>query len=69
MSTNIDMLRGKMEKCRITNDEMAKRLGINPSTFYRKLKTDGTTFTVGQMHKIAEVLELEPEEATAIFLW
>lgn len=69
MSTNIEVLRGKMEECKITNDEMARRLGIDPSTFYRKLKTDGTTFTVGQMHKIVEVLGLAPEEATAIFLW
>ena len=69
MSTNMEVLRGKMEKCKISNEEMAKRLGIDPSTFYRKLKADGTTFTVGQMHKIVEVLGLEPEEATAIFLW
>lgn len=65
----MDVLRGKMEKCKITNDEMAKQLGIDPSTFYQKLKADSTSFTVGQMHKIVEVLGLEPEEATAIFLW
>lgn len=69
MSTNIDMLRGKMENRQITNEEMAKRLGIDPSTFYRKLKANGTTFTVGQMHKIVEVLRLEPKEAASIFLW
>lgn len=69
LSTNMDVLRGKMEECQITSDEMARRLGIDPSTFYRKLKTDGMTFTVGQMHKIVEVLRLAPEEATAIFLW
>lgn len=69
MSTNMDILRGKMENRQITNNEMAKQLGIDPSTFYRKLKSDGTTFTVGQIHKIVEVLGLNPEEATTIFLW
>lgn len=69
MNTNMNMLREKMENRRITNDEMAKQLGIDPSTFYRKLKANGTTFTVGQIHKIVEVLGLKPEESTAIFLW
>ena len=68
-STNIKVLRKKMEECQFTNEKMAEQLCIDPSTFYRKLKADGTTFTVGQMHKIVEVLGLEPEEATAIFLW
>lgn len=69
MSTNMDILRKKMEMCQVTNDEMARQLGINPSTFYRKLKSDGTTFTVGQMHKIVEVLGLAADEASSIFLW
>lgn len=68
MKTNMDALRGKMAERRISNEEMAARIGVNPSTFYRKLKTEGVSFTVGQMHKIAEVLSLTNEEATAIFL-
>ena len=68
MKTNMDALRGKMAERRISNEEMAARIGVNPSTFYRKLKTEGDSFTVGQMHKIAEVLSLTNEEATAIFL-
>lgn len=69
MSTNMEMLRDKMAKCNISNGEMARKMGIDESTFYRKLKSDGTTFTVGQMHTIVDVLQLAPEEATAIFLW
>lgn len=68
MKTNMDALRGKMAERRISNEEMAARIGVNPSTFYRKIKTEGVSFTVGQMHKIAEVLRLTNEEATAIFL-
>lgn len=69
MSTNMDALRGKMAERRISNDEMARRIGVDASTFYRKMKADGINFTVGQMHKIVEVLNLTNEEAAAIFLW
>lgn len=69
MSTNIALLRRKMSDRNISNEEMAKRLGIDASTFYRKLKSEGTNFTVGQMHVIVDVLQLTPEEASAIFLW
>ena len=67
MSTNMDVLRGKMTERRITQEEMARKIGVNVSTFYRKMKTDGINFTVGQMHKIVEVLKLTNEEAAAIF--
>ena len=65
----MDALRSKMVEKRINGEEMAQKIGINTSTFYRKMKSDGMSFTVGQMHKIAEVLELSHEEAASIFLW
>ena len=69
MSTNMDALRGKMAERRISHEEMAKRIGVDVSTFYRKMKSDGVNFTVGQMHKIVEILGLSNEEAASIFLW
>ena len=69
MSTNIEMLRGKMADRNISNEDMAKRMGIDASTFYRKMKSDGANFTVGQMHMIVDILQLAPEEAASIFLW
>lgn len=68
MSTNMDVLRGKMTERRVTHEEMAKLIGVDASTFYRKMKSEGTSFTVGQIHKIVEVLRLTPDEATSIFL-
>lgn len=65
----MDILRGKMLEKHMNVEEMAKEIGIDTSTFYRKLKSNGMSFTVGQMHKIAEVLKLTPEEASSIFLW
>lgn len=69
MSINMEMLRGKMAERHITIDDMARKMGVDASTFYRKMKSDGTNFTVGQMHTIVEALELSNEEASSIFLW
>lgn len=69
MSTNMDVLRGKMAEKKVSAEAMAKAMGINPSTFYRKMKTDGSSFTVGQMHQVVDVLGLSHEEAQSIFLW
>ena len=69
MSTNMDILRGKMVERRVSPEDMAKNLNIDISTFYRKMKSEGINFTVGQMHKIVEVLNLTSEEAASIFLW
>lgn len=69
MSTNMDVLRGKMAERRVTREEMAKLVGMDASTFYRKMKSEGISFTVGEMHKIVEVLNLTPDEASTIFLW
>lgn len=69
MSINMEMLRGKMNERHVSVDDMAKQMGVDASTFYRKMKSDGTNFTVGQMHTIVEVLGLSNEEASSIFLW
>lgn len=68
MFTNIDELKRKMSEREISKEAMANALGINPSTFYRKLQTAGENFTVGQMHRIAEILNLSREEVSLIFL-
>lgn len=69
MSTNMDKLRGKMAELGISIGTLAKRMGIDESTFYRKMKSEGMNFTVGEMHTIVSVLGLTCEEATSIFLW
>lgn len=69
MNTNMDVLRGKIAERKTSQEELATKIGIDPSTFYRKMKKDGVNFTVGQMHKIVEALELTPAEAATIFLW
>lgn len=65
----MDKLRGKMAEQKIGKEELAEKIGVDASTFYRKMKDDGVKFTIGQMHKIVEVLGLSREEAATIFLW
>lgn len=69
MSTNMDILRGKMAELKLSPEDMAREIGVDASTFYRKMKTEGVNFTVGQIHKIVDVLNLSREEAASIFLW
>ena len=69
MKTNMDKLRGRMAEKKIGKEELAERIGMDASTFYRKMRGDGEKFTVGQMHKIVEVLGLSREDAITIFLW
>lgn len=69
MSTNMDRLKEKMSERNISHEELAQKLGIDVSTLYRKLKSDGMTFTVGQLHIIVDVLELSDDDAASIFLW
>lgn len=46
--------------------QIAKEIGIDKSTFYRKMK-EGGSFSVGEAAKMAEVIPLTDSEAIAIF--
>ena len=69
VSTNMEVLRSKMNERNVSIEALSQKIGVDPSTFYRKLKSGGAAFTVGQMHRIAEVLMLTHDEAISIFLW
>lgn len=68
MVVNIAKLEDEINK-KMTVAEFARAVGIDPSTFYRKKKSSGLSFTVGQMHKTGEVLDLTPIELSEIFLF
>lgn len=52
-----------------TNQEaIAKAIGMHFSTFYRKVKNGGDTFTIGEIEKMVEVIPLTKKEAKSIFL-
>lgn len=68
MHTDMAKLRGKIAEKSLTQEEVASMIGVDGSTFSRKMKANGLTFTVEQMHKIADVLALTNQEAVQIFL-
>ena len=55
-------LKAQMTLLGITAKELAKELGINEATFYRKLQRDGD-FTRKEINILIQVLQIEnPEE-------
>ena len=64
MDTN--KLNGKIVECGTTKEALADEIGINRSTFYRRLKSG--RLLIGDIHKICEVLNLTRTEAIDIFL-
>ena len=60
-------LLGKIREKALTQKDVAERIGIDESTFYRKLKKDGQTFTIEEAYKISEVLDLTNQESIDIF--
>jgi DNA-binding XRE family transcriptional regulator len=61
-------LKGKIIECGLTQEKVAELIGIDRSTFYRKLKSEGLEFTVGEMHSICRILNLSDAESIEIFL-
>jgi plasmid maintenance system antidote protein VapI len=64
---NIPKLKGKMVECGINPDNMAKIMGIDRSTMYRKLNK-AESITCGEAIKMRNILRLSDEEAVIIFL-
>lgn len=65
---NVSMLRGKIVECNTTQEAVADAMGINRSTFYRKMKEKGRFFTVEQVQQMAKILSLSSDEVMKIFL-
>lgn len=57
----------KLIEERSTKQKVAVLIGIDRSTFYRKLKGAGKGFSIEEAQKIAEVVPLSNEEAIEIF--
>lgn len=64
---NLNKLRGKIVENGYTIDSVAKKIGINKSTFYRKLNENGDNFSIREASAIVELLNLSAAEATSIF--
>lgn len=67
MRTNMAKLRGKMTEAGMNTEKTAKALGMDRATFYRRIKNDGLTFTIGETYRLIAVLHLTKEEAMEVF--
>lgn len=67
MGINIKYLKNKLRLAGHTPDEAAKAMGMNRATYYRKLKAEGVKFTIEEMQRLINFLNLTNEEALIIF--
>ena len=63
---DINKLNGKIVEKGTTKEAVADEIGINRSTFYRRLKSG--RLLVGDVHKMCDILALSTSEAIDIFL-
>ena len=63
---NIYLLEMKMKIKGKTDEDMARRIGVDPATFYRK-KTGRSEFTRSELQAIRSELSLSQEELESIF--
>ena len=64
---NINKLKGKIVEKGINVSDLAKALGINKSTLYRKLKNNGENISIREAVGMINELDLSAEEANEIF--
>lgn len=68
MPIDAGRLKKKAGELGVKVKEIALALGIDESTYYRKMADNGNTFSVAQAQKLTELLQLSKEEAREIFL-
>ena len=64
---NINRLKGRIVEQGMTIATLAGQIGVDKATLYRKMKADGRNMSIGDACKIAHILQLSPDDATAIF--
>ena len=65
---NIPEVKKRMKAKNITNDKMARELGMNPSTYYRKMQKNGEEFSALDLMVFRRVLEMDQQQAIDFLL-
>lgn len=65
---NVNKLKGKIVENGLNVSQLASSIGIDMTTMYRKLTSNGDTLTISEAEKISKVLNLSMEDVNAIFL-
>lgn len=64
---NVNKLKGKIVEQGLSIEYVAKKIGIDRSSLYRKLNNEGETLTIKEANAIVKVLDIPPNEALDIF--
>lgn len=64
---DVNKLRGKIVERGYSISSLSKEIGLEKTTFYRRLSDSGCSFTIGEIDRIAECLHLSEAEAVSIF--
>lgn len=67
MFVNVNKIHGRIKELGTNIVEVAKQMGIDKSTLYRKLGNNGAGLTVKDAQQLVEILQLTDEEAIQIF--
>ena len=68
-NVNVNKLRGKIVENGLNMSTLAIKLGIDRSTLYRKVNSEGDKLTIKEANEIVELLNLDSKEAMTIFFW
>lgn len=64
---NVNKLKGKIVECGMNVEKMAEIIGMDKSTLYRKLNSNGESITIKEADMISKALNLTYREVNAIF--
>lgn len=64
---NMNKLRGKMAEAGMSVSDLAIKIGVTPSTLYRKMSNGGDTILIKDANAITNALSLTAEDAMVIF--
>jgi len=67
LMVNLNKLKGKMIEKGTTVSDLAKTIGIDKSTLYRKLRNNGEEISIKEASSIIKSLNLTIEEVNSIF--
>ena len=68
MPVDVERIKIRMNEMDLTVKDVVNALGIDESTYYRKMANNGKTFSVEQAQKLSVLLDLTKQEASEIFL-
>ena len=56
-----------MKEKNVTIQQAAEAMNVNPTTFYRRIWNDGEKFTVTEVGRLVNLLELDFDQTKSVF--